>query len=829
MAKKYQAPNPIQKDTIPLSVKSKQPSYRLSNLIPLFFGLLYLGVHFVPDLGAYDAFGSQWLYIVIVDIIVILYILAKKNEYDLATATLFKNIFSKLYLVFFILAGLSTFTAINPTEAWVCYVRIIATLIAYFNIAILFQGRFDLFKWLAQMLGLILLVESFQTLSQFLNGVGTMDLSTLILSLKGTTGNKNIFAADLVVKIPFVIYCLHSFKLWGRIFNMGILILGAITIFIVNARASYVSLLLILIFYFTYCLLEYIKEKKLEQAMYRISYVLLPIMAAFFISQIEISNVKNLQEEKGGYGTVTERLASAVAFNAEDNQVRIRLWAHAIDYTKHHPLIGCGIGNWKIASIPYQKIFINDLVVPLHAHNDFVEIFAELGIPGGLLYLGLFVCILIFTIKVYRSNADEQTKIVSLFSFLAFIGYSIDAFFNFPIERPISQIFFAFFVALNVNAFINVRKEQKQDIVSRQTPTAFKAVFGLTAILFLLPAGYVTYLTYKSLVAQRIIIPDMDNEPLKLKWNEIIPLLPSIPNLSASGQPLDAIKGRYLMEAGKYEEALVLLNRAISANPVIAYSEFIKAGVFYKLGNMDSAYINASSAFYTKPRAKTYYQTLIAVLAKRKDTLPIQKAFEEAIRYRNEVYVWNFYILGMLNAQGKGSGKLLKLADSALRLFPESPDLLLRRKEVIQFMGTPVVTQKAVSIDFAESQVYYDKGLADFSKAVAAAARKEEAIKKEAYTSAAKNFLKAAEISPGNYIIYENAAIAYFNMGEFSKSLTYFNKVLALKTAVDGKTEYFTGVAFYNLGKKEEGCKYLQIALSKGWKEADAIIKVNCK
>lgn len=803
--------------------------FNIISLVPVFASLLYFVVHFLPDFGSYDNMGSQWLYIVGTDLLVTLFILARKNDYQQASSAIFGNIFSKLYLAFFVLAGISTFTAINQTESWVCYVRLIATIIAFFNISILLYGRTGLFKILAQLLGLILLVESCMAISRFFNGITDISLDQLILSLKGTTGNKNIFAASTVVKIPFVIYCIHTFKLWGRIVNIIILVLAALTLFLVNARASFLSIILISLLYIIYCILGYFKEKKVDETLYRISYVIIPILAAVFISQIVLTNVKNLQEAKGGYGTVGDRLASAAAFNAEDNQVRIRLWTHALDYTRHHPLIGCGYGNWKIASIPYQKAFINDLVVPVHAHNDYVEMFAELGVAGGLLYLGLFVCILIFTIKVYRSDADEETKLISLFSFLAFIGYSIDAFFNFPMERPISQVFFVFITSINIMAYIDACKARKGDSNHVPANSSIKTVYGLVAILFLLPAGYVTYLTYKSLVAQKTIIPDLDNEPLKLKWNEVIPQLPSIPNISASGQPLEAIEGRYLYEAGKYEEALVLLNRAGNANPVIAYSEFLKAGVFYRQGKMDSSFICASKAFYTRPRAKTYYQTFVAIMAKRKDTINIQKAFEEAIQYRKEPYVWNLYILGLLNAQGKGSLKLLTLTDSALQLFPGNTDLLLRRKEIIQFMGTPVVTKNAVPIDYAKAQAFYDAGIAAFNKAQAATAGKNETARKEGFASAASNFLKAASINPENYIVFENAAISFFNMKEYNKSLIYFNKVIAMKTAVDGKTEYFAGVALYNLGKKDEACGYLNISLAKGWKDAATIIQNNCK
>ena len=826
MAKKYQTKESALQESIPVPVQKAPFRFTASNVIPLAICLVYLGVHFIGNFDAYDAMGPQWLFLVLVDFLVIIFLLSRKNEYDLVTGALFKNIFSKLYLAFFVLAGLSTFTAINPTEAWVCYVRLIATIIAFFNISIVLNGRIDLFKWIAQLLGLILLVESISTLKEFLDGVGNLPMNQLILNLKGTTGNKNIFAADLVVKIPFVIYCLHTSRLWGRLLNIPILLLSTLTLFIVNARASYISLLLIVVFYIVYCILEYKKEKRSEQTLYRISYILIPIIAAFLISQIELTSVKNLEEGKGGYGTVTDRLGSIANISDEGNYVRIRLWLHAIDYTKHHPIIGCGYGNWKIASIPYQKAITNDLVVPVHSHNDFFETFAELGMPGGLLYLSLFICMLIFMIRVYKSNADEETKFMSFFSFLAFVGYSIDAFFNFPMERPISQILFALIVALQVTAYNKVYTENKQEATTSGKTSILKPVFGLTAILLLMPATYITYLTHKSLVAQRIIIPDMENEPMKLKWTEIFPLLPAIPNLSASAQPLEAIKGRYLNEAGKYPEALVLLNRAINANPVIGYSEFLKASVFYHMGNFDSASVNATKAFYTRPRARTYYQTLMAILAKTKDTIAMQKAFKEYNIYRSSPFGWNLYLTAMLNAKGKGTQSLLAVADSGLHIFPNDSLLTSRKAEILQFMERPAgVVAQAPVVDYAKAQIYYDAGIAAFNKArtVAPPANKED------YITAARNFAKAAEITPGNYVIYENAGVSYFNIGEYQKSIIYFNKVLAMKTSHDGKSEYFKGVALYNLGKKEEGCNLMRIASSKGYKEADAILKANCK
>lgn len=801
-------------------------SWQAHNLIPLVTALLYFAIHFVPDLGAYDAMGPQWLYMIMVNMLVVIFILARKHVYDQAASRVFGNLFSRLYIAFFILAGVSIITAINPTESWVCYARLSATIVAFFNVSILLYKRNDLFKLLSQLLALVLLVESCQAIAHFLKGVETTDMNAVILELKGTTGNKNIFAASTIVKIPFAIYCIQSSRLIGKILNAVILLLAALTIFLVNARASYVSLALITIIYILYCLWNYRTGKKMEEILSRLGYVLIPVIVALFVSQVELSNVKSLQEQKGeGYGTVAERVAT---FTVTSNQVRIDLWRHALDYTSQHPWLGCGYGNWKIASIPYQRVITNDLYVPIHSHNDFVEQFAEMGIGGGLLYLAMFASIVVFTVKTFLGKAPEDTKMVSFISFLAFIGYSVDAFFNFPMERPISQMFFVFITALNVTAYIS-GKESSGTSSSESKPVkkARAALFGITALLLLLPAAYIAYLTYQSLRVQKTVMADLNNEPLTLDWKTTVASFPPIPNLTATAQPVDAIKGRYLSEAGKYEEALVLLDKGRIANPLIGYSEFLKAGLYFKTGKFDSAVRNATYAYYTRPKAKTYYQTLIAVLAKVKDTSGIKKAFAEFDRYRHEPIGWDLYLRGMLNAQGQGSKHLLLMADSALKMFANQEGVAAIakvREEIIQFMNTPASTTTAAnginSANLAMANKYYTDGVATFGAGV---------FGKDDLEKAASYFLKSAALNPGNYVAYENAAICYFNMKQWQKSITYFNKVLATKQSVNGKPEYFKGVALYNLGQKDAGCTNLKAALAKGWKDAETIINANCK
>ena len=64
--------------------------------------------------------------------------------------------------------------------------------------------------------------------------------------------------------------------------------------------------------------------------------------------------------------------------------------------TKRKPVFGIGIGNWKIKSIEYSRNSIVGYTVPYHVHNDFLQITAEIGVIGGLLYL------MIYLMPIYR-------------------------------------------------------------------------------------------------------------------------------------------------------------------------------------------------------------------------------------------------------------------------------------------------------------------------------------------------------------------------------------------------------------------------------------------
>ena len=131
--------------------------------------------------------------------------------------------------------------------------------------------------------------------------------------------------------------------------------------------------------------------------------------------------------------------ASTISLSTNDGSVnqRLRYYEDVVTHMSAHPLLGTGLGNWKIKSIDYDKNDINGYVVPYHAHSDFIQLGAELGIFGFLLYLGVFVFTLLFGIKVFFApQANQEQKLIIGLLLTALAVYTVDANLNFPIARP---------------------------------------------------------------------------------------------------------------------------------------------------------------------------------------------------------------------------------------------------------------------------------------------------------------------------------------------------------------------------------------------------------
>lgn len=792
----------------PFSKEKSNPTASLSTTKPDFgfvFVSLYLLVHFIPNLDSVDVIGPQWLALSLLNLTVTGYILLRKGHYQQGITTVLKSGISWVYIALLIWAALSYFYALNKAEVLVNYARIFNTYVAFVNVSVLIWTRKINFKYAAYLITALLFYESAITLKSFFSGLYNIKFDELILSLKGNTGNKNIMAAAIAIKIPFAIYVVYTIKKTNKFIVAFILFLAFFSISILNARTTYVSTLSLILFYTVFIMLGFIKKKySIREFSFNLSTVLFPLLLAIIFSQAVVKNALEATEDSSGYGTVTDRIET-IGFS-EQSSGRTGFWLPTLDYIKDHPIIGGGLGNWKLYSIPFVKETTNELIVPYHVHNDFLEMSADLGIPGGIFFALLFLMAIIYFVRSYR-NVDNANRVESIFASFALAVYFFDAFLNFPLERPATQILFSIILAS-----ISVFYLQAKPIFKSSKEPLFSKIYLFVVLFMLLPSTYFSYLVYKSMQGQMILMRETNSEA-KEPLENIANIFPPIPDISVTTLPLQSMKARYYMRDKRYDEAIKLLDEGSKANPYIYYSEFLKAALYFSIDKTDSAYKYGKLSFYNWPRASNYYRNYVAILGKMKDTAEIKNAFATYVKYRNESFAWNTYLMGMLQSKGRGNPELLMMADSALKLFPEDSTLLQRRKEIL---GTFSSSGTAVTQDLVnQANIYYQEGAQLFAK--------------QSYVAAAQKFIKAASLTPGNYAFFENAGLCYYANRQFDKAVQQFDKAIALGTSTSGKSEYFKGVSLVNLGKKEEGCALVNTAKSRNYPDADTFLKSNCK
>ncbi len=84
-------------------------------------------------------------------------------------------------------------------------------------------------------------------------------------------------------------------------------------------------------------------------------------------------------------------------------EARVLIWGSALHMVGDHPLTGVGANMFRLRSVRavYPVTGYEDRVLP-HAHNEFLQVGADLGIPGMLLFAGWHVTLFWMVWRVWR-------------------------------------------------------------------------------------------------------------------------------------------------------------------------------------------------------------------------------------------------------------------------------------------------------------------------------------------------------------------------------------------------------------------------------------------
>lgn len=412
----------------------------MKNLYLLFLSLFLLPLVF-PYFGSLDVIAPQWLFLGFYNLFLFIYFF----RYPILIPRV--NIFY-IYSLFIIQVIISLIYSNNLNVSIVDSSRFLIVFFTIYNIYYLLSKGNISFKQISFVISFFLIIEvlySIYPLFLFFvkNDISVYNNFSSIYSENlfiGFAGNKNITAASIAIKVPFFFYVfLTSNKKSILYFSLSFTFLILCSLFLLKARSVFVSFSFVLLCFFTMTL--YFKKFRFL--------LTIPIIALSFLFVTFLISQKT--------NPVLNDIKS-ISFNAASSSDRFLLWDNAISYISQHPILGCGIGNWKIESIPYWKTHLSNYIVPYHAHNDFLEVTTELGLLGGFTYLAFFFSVFISLFFLFFKHKNDFVNFNQVFTvFCAFSVYTIDALLNFPNERTRMQIIFAVLISLVM--ILNNRKK----------------------------------------------------------------------------------------------------------------------------------------------------------------------------------------------------------------------------------------------------------------------------------------------------------------------------------------------------------------------------------
>tara|TARA_B100001093_G_scaffold84505_1_gene76036 strand:+ start:17 stop:1288 length:1272 start_codon:yes stop_codon:yes gene_type:complete len=396
--------------------------------------LLILITYFLPNFSSIDRIGNQWLYLSIINLIGIILIFFKHNaDFKLFY---FKEISAlKWYFLFIVTSLISFFVSENISESIFTFNQYFNCLLAFYLIFFFLSDIKSREKFVIQVLFTLLLFELYFSFIPILKDISSGNLSYRGMRYSGLAANINVTSFSLVFKLPILLYLISTVKkVYKKIILSILLIPSLYTVFMLGTRGAFLGLIICFGLYIIYLIINYKTIKN------NLSGLLLIILSVI------LSVIFNLNSStKGKNNSVIDR-ASSISISTTDGSVnqRLRYYKQGLTQFLKTPLLGVGIGNWKLISIEYDKEDIKGYTVPYHAHNDFIQILSEQGVIGFVSYLMVFVSFIFIILK----RKLIYTNKVYIFLTASFLVFFLDSNLNFPIARPISHLQFLLVLAL---------------------------------------------------------------------------------------------------------------------------------------------------------------------------------------------------------------------------------------------------------------------------------------------------------------------------------------------------------------------------------------------
>lgn len=562
---------------------------------------IYMLCQIFPPLWVLDSTTLKHFFFAILNVFSIaflIYYISKSGNY--IPNSMFKNKISYAWLFLLFMMILSFFQSMNISESIVTINRWVIVYLMFIYFSIFLDKKPSIINTLVNLAIIISIINILWCIIGYYY-VGAYINPRKNLMINGFYGNKNIFAAAILFKLPFLYYAFFFRKNIIKWLSLFLVFGLTLCLVILSARTSFLGLILQLILLGVYTLFLFFRFKKSKKILVISTTLIFSALLGFFSGDAFIKYNFKHYSDKGNvakiYNLTEDSYSVSNRFKSiEDgnSKGRLKIWKNTFTIIKEKPWLGYGLGNHKLAIMKIEAPQKFNYVVSDHAHNDFLEMWSELGIFGLISYLLLFVSGFFLFIKTqWEKNIPNTTRFVSFAGILCVITYMNDAMFNFPLERADCQLYLALGMAMILYPYLKVIKKNN-------SPATKKYVIYIIAFFTI---GIVTIETlhfYSSVLQKEKILQVNGDKSIRYSAEQWESMFPPIPNIDENASPIAlTIATRYDKEKNWRKAIDITIND--KSNPYLALREYRLSNYYFKFNMLDSAEYWARRCMMMKP------------------------------------------------------------------------------------------------------------------------------------------------------------------------------------------------------------------------------------
>lgn len=339
-----------------------------------------------------------------------------------------------------------------------------------------------------------------------------------------------------------------------------------------------------------------------------------------------------------GWGTLLDKFGSTFSATGGVADIRLNLWEDSLEIVKDFFLTGTGFGTFMDIYPAYSSLSV-DFILD-HAHNDYIELLTDGGIPGFMLAGWFVLAVLRQGWQRIRARRERYAVLLAIAAFTGLVSLLFHGMTDFNMHNGANGLYFFFLCGLLVSAGnTRIYYRTRPTLLEKAGPGA-KGLLVSAAVLF----GCAVIILQGGSMAGKYVYAPVAKTYLNQNLNR--QKLQAVAAAAKEAAAFDPFSARYVFALGNA--------RVFQRQEESALASFEKAALMNPLSGIYLQRLALMLTSTDRPAA----ERLMAI------------AYDRALNKEALVLTWAEWLLAM--------GEREKAAAVLKEVFAAKPDLVLR-------------------------------------------------------------------------------------------------------------------------------------------------------